>query len=177
MRLAFTLLTVLTPAFAFAAGSEDPTPPKPSETTMVCEQGKIWDEKAEACVAAEESRLDDETLYRAAREFAYVGQFGNALQALDAMSDQADDRVLTYRGFAHRKMGDVARGMSYYRAAIEANPDNLLARSYMGQALVEAGDTEAATLQLAEIRARGGRETWPEWSLKSALRTGNTHAY
>ena len=55
--------------------------------------------------------LDDETLYGAVREFAYAGQYGHAQMALAAMSDQTDDRVLTYWGFTHRKMGDVAKGM------------------------------------------------------------------
>ena len=47
----------------------------------------------------------------------------------------------------------------------------------MGQGLVEAGDRAGAKLQLAEIRQRGGRETWAEYALKTALRSGVTSDY
>ncbi|MCY4334529.1 MAG: hypothetical protein OXC60_07615, partial [Litoreibacter sp.] len=56
--------------------------------------------------------------------------------------------------------------------ALEADADNLLARSYLGQGLVVVGDRAGAKLQLTEIRARGGRNTWAEFALKSAIATG-----
>ena len=128
-------------------------------------------------MAPSRSGLDDETLYQAARELANDGQYAETLAVLDAMSDQRDDRVLTYRGFAHRKAGDVDAGMAYYRAALEINPDNLLVRSYMGQALAQMGDIEAAREQLTEIRLRGGRGNWPEYTLRSAIGSGQSYNY
>ncbi len=47
----------------------------------------------------------------------------------------------------------------------------------MGMALVEQGDRDAARVQLTEIRARGGRETWPELALEMALGNGPRPAY
>jgi len=38
------------------------------------------------------------------------------------------------------------------------DPDNTLARSYLGQAHVAQGDLGAARDQLRQIRARGGRD-------------------
>ncbi|MEM9757156.1 MAG: hypothetical protein AAF914_14230, partial [Pseudomonadota bacterium] len=64
-----------------------------------------------------------------------------------------------------------------YLAAIDANPDNLLVRSYMGQGLVTLGRVAEAQAQLVEIRMRGGAGTWPEESLAEALRTGQTYSY
>ena len=93
------------------------------------------------------------------------------------MSDQTDDRVLTYLGFTHRKMGNVDLGMRYYHKALAKNPDNLLARSYLGQGLIEAGDADAAVAQLREIIARGGKGSWSETSLRTALNTGVTYSY
>ena len=61
--------------------------------------------------------------------------------------------------------------------AIAKNPDNLLARSYMGQGLVAAGKTELAIGQWKEIVARGGAGGWPEESLRTALETGLTFSY
>ncbi len=174
----FALLAALAaPVVALAAGGGDVNPPKPTQTTTECSGGLIWDDRTNACVAPKESKLDDDSLYRAAREFAYAGQFENALGALAAMSDPAEDRVLTYLGFAHRETGDTKRGMAYYRQAIAQNPDNLMARSYMGQAYVKLGALDKAREQLTEIRQRGGRVTWAEISLASAIRSGQGYAY
>ncbi|SDL81051.1 tetratricopeptide repeat protein [Aliiruegeria lutimaris] len=137
----------------------------------------IFDAATGKCVAPKDSRLDDDNRYDAVREFAYAGQYGDAIAALDAMSEQDSDRVLTYRGFLARKTGDVDAGMAYYRAALEKNPDNLLVRSYMGQALVEMGNLPAAREQLTEIRMRGGRTSWPEFALRSAIEQGGTFSY
>jgi len=165
------------PTAAFAVGGDSSLPPTPTETTETCTDGQIWSPEAGACVDAQESRLDDDTLYGAAREFAYAGQYDHALTALAAMSTPMDDRVLTYKGFTHRRMGDVALGMAYYRQALEQNPDNLLARSYMGMGLVEDGQPAAARAQLTEIRARGGRGTWAEVALRLAIQGGPSAAY
>jgi Flp pilus assembly protein TadD len=175
---AFLIATALClPVTAFAAGSDTSTPPTQTNTTSTCTDGKVWSEATQTCVNPVQGNLDDDTLYQAARELAYAGQYGNALTVLQSMSDPSDDRVLTYLGFTHRKMGDVELGNAYYRQAISRNPDNLLARSYMGQGFVEAGDLAEARTQLTEIRARGGRGTWAELSLRKAIETGSGYTY
>ena len=70
-----------------------------------------------------------------------------------------DYRLLTYLGFTHRKMGNASTGLAYYQKALAVNPNNLLARSYMGQGYVASGNIELASAQLTEIRTRGGRGT------------------
>lgn len=177
MRALVFTTALLFPFAAFAAGTSDDSPPQPTETSTSCNNGQVWDKKTEACVDAKESRLDDDTRYEAAREFAYAGRYDDALNVLAAMSDQSESRVLTYYGFAHRKAGRTELGMQYYLQALNADPDNLLARSYMGQGLVEAGDVKAARVQLAEIVARGGASGWPETSLRRAIKTGRTYNY
>jgi len=177
MRRLVLTAALMVPMAAFAAGSSDSSPPKPTQTTKVCKDGKIWDKKTKSCVDAKESRLDDDTRYAAVRELAYAGKYGDALYVLAAMSDQSESRVLTYYGFTHRKAGRADLGMQYYNAALNADPDNLLARSYMGQGLVAAGNIEAARVQLAEIESRGGKSSWPETSLRKAIQTGKTYSY
>jgi tetratricopeptide (TPR) repeat protein len=171
------LLVLVAPVAAGAVGSERDAPPEPTETTTDCDDGEVWDSDRGGCVAPEEAGLDDDVLYRAARELAYAGSAAGTLRVLDAMADQTDDRVLAYRGFAHRLAGDMAGAMAWYRAALAADPDNLLARSYMGMALVEQGEVAAARAQLSQIRARGGRGTWPEIALRLALGSGRGFAY
>lgn len=154
---------------ALAAGSDDTEPPVKSETTETCTNGQIWDDKAKTCVAPEQGAMSDDALYKAARELAYDGQYENALKVLAVAGNPNDPRILNYKGFANRKAGRMAEGMAYYEAALAIDPDYILARSYMGQALVAEGDLVAARDQLLEIEARGGRETWAYAALEKAL--------
>jgi hypothetical protein len=71
------------------------------------------------------------------RELAYAGSHLDAMCIMDAMSDQNDDRVLTYRGFTNRKLGNVDVAMVFHQKAIDKDPDNILARSYMGQGMMD----------------------------------------
>lgn len=169
---AFTLLIPL----AFAAGDDATTPPAPSPTPR-CPEGQIHDRKAGKCVPVKSSALNDDDLYQAVRELAYLERYAAASLVLDAMSDQRDDRVLTYRGFLKRKGGQMDQAIKYYQAAIDKNPNNLLVRSYMGQGFVESGDLASARSQHEEILARGGRGTWAEVSLRDALASGRTYRY
>lgn len=161
----------IAPAIALAAGSEDTNPPKTTKTTTECKAGQVFDDKTAKCVDKSSSLIDDDTRYGAVRELAYAGLYSRASQVLDAMP-ATDSRVMTYRGFIARKTGDMDAAMRFYAAALEANADNLLARSYMGQGMVQNGDRAGAALQLAEIRTRGGRNTWAEIALKNAIKTG-----
>lgn len=154
---------------AMAAGSDSSTPPKPTATTQKCTDGQVFDTNTNTCVTAQESHLDDDTLYDAAREMAYAGQYDNALKVLAAADNQNDPRILNYKGFANRKAGRLEESMMYYNAALMINPDYILARSYMGQALAGMGDLDGAKVQLTEIASRGGRETWAYASLKMTL--------
>lgn len=182
MRL-ILLAALLFPTLSFAAGSggdsggSPVTPPKPTETTQKCKGVQIWDPATKACVDPKGSGLDPDRLYGAVRELAYAGRLKDAQGVLAVMPDQNDDRVLTYWGFTWRKLGNTELGREFYLKAINRNPDNLLARSYMGQGMVSDGDVEGAAVQLAEIRARGGTGSWPETSLAEALRSGRTHDY
>lgn len=177
MRQLLMTAAAIFPIAAFAAGGGNSNPPTPTNTTKTCKNGQVWSERSKTCVNPQSGSLDDDTLYGAARELAYSGQYAETLAVLAAMSDPLDDRVLTYKGFVHRKQGDLDLGAAYYRQAIATNPDNLLARSYMAQGFVEAGDYVAARDQLLEIRARGGAGTWPEIALMKAIETGTTYGY
>lgn len=175
MRIYLSALFLALPGVVFAAGGE--SEPTPTETTTSCSAGMVYDASTKSCVAPKESSLSDDVLYQAAREFAYAGQLDNAQTVLAAMSDQSDDRVLTYWGFTHRKMGNTDLGMDFYARALEANPDNILTRSYMGQALMLQGDMAGAWDQLREIEVRGGAGSWAEKELRLALLTGVANTY
>ena len=175
------MASLMLPTVALGAGSGSDSPPPATQTTTKCKKTEVWDEKTKKCVdaqtGAETGQLDNDTLYQAARELAYAGRPDDALVVLSVMSEGQTDRVLTYMGFANRKAGRIEEGMNYYLAALEKNPDNILARSYMGQGLVEQGKIELAKAQLDEIIARGGKGTWPEKSLRQAIESGETYSY
>lgn len=173
--LAIALALLAIPS-AFAAGDDVTTPPAPTPTPR-CPNGQIHDQKAGKCVSVKSSSLNDKDRYQAVRELAYAERYIAASLVLDTMTDQFDDRVLTYRGFLMRKTGRIDQAVAYYRSAIEMNPNNLLVRSYMGQGFVESGDLAAARSQHEEILARGGKGTWAEISLSDALASGRTYRY
>ncbi|MBK0326946.1 hypothetical protein I5535_06510 [Rhodobacteraceae bacterium F11138] len=180
MRLPLTALllipSLVIPGLGLAA-SDNTAPPKPTETTTTCKGVKIWDPETRKCVKPKDAALDDDHLYDAARELAYAGRYGDAQTVLSAIPDQNADRVLTYWGFTHRKLGNLGLAQVFYDRAIARNPDNILARSYMAQGHVQEGRMEDAIAQWREIRARGGEGTWAEVSLRRALRTGLTYNY
>lgn len=169
LRFSLALIACLPATIAGAVGSDDATPPKPTETTTVCEEGQVWNPETEVCDPIKDSRLGDDALYDAARELAYFARPDDAIAVLAMMDDQAAPRVLNYMGFAHRKAGRMAEAFRFYSAAIAADPDYALARSYMGMGYVSIGRRDLAQVQLAEIAARAGRESYAYMALAQAL--------
>lgn len=156
-------LTITAPQAAFAKGEEPPT-------TKNCSKGKVLDKKTGKCVQAESNLIIDDERYDAVREYAYHGDYDGALSILATFEDQNDPRVHNYHGFINRKRGNIEVAMAHYSKALEIDPDYVLARSYMGQGLVAAGDTYGAYEQLSEIRTRGGEDTWAYKALAKAIR-------
>ncbi|WP_299867750.1 hypothetical protein [uncultured Roseobacter sp.] len=173
MRIFLTAAFLLPTAVLANGGNDDAPPPKPA---VSCDGAKIYDKKTKTCVDAQESSLESEQLYLAVRQLAYAGRYQDAQTVAQALPRDHAGR-LTYMGFTHRKMGNVDLGMMFYEQAIAENPGNILARSYMGQGLVEAGDVKGAMVQLRAIRAHGGKGTWSEASLRNAIATGTTYNY
>ncbi len=168
----YALSAVFVTAFAtgaFAAGGQSDTPPKETQTTTECAEGQIYDEETQACLDAEKQSFNDDQRYDAVRELAYAGAYDRAARVIASANNPDEARFLTYRGFISRKQGDFDAAMTFYSAALAIDPDNLLARSYMGQGLVSVGDVNGARGQLSQIVQRGGRDSWAYAALKLAL--------
>ena len=125
-------------------------------TTPECSKGRVWSRTKKMCVKRKSSSLTDDELFGNARTFAYAGRYRDALDVLGMMAGQDEPRVLNYRGYATRKLGDVEGGLQFYRAALRADPDYTLAREYMGEAFLTLGRVDEAKAQLAEIGRRCG---------------------
>lgn len=59
--------------------------------------------------------------------------------------------ILTYLGFANRKLGRYELAEHYYRAALTAEPKHRQATEYYGELMVERGDMAGATALLARL--------------------------
>ena len=177
MRLPLILALAALPVPAFAVGSEDAAAPVPSETTRTCTAGQLWDTAQGVCIDPEADGIDNDARFAAVRELAYAGKADEAMRVLDAMTEGDSDRMMAYRGFVLRKAGRLEAALVAYGDALAQNPDNLLARSYLGLALVEMGEIALAADQLAEIRARGGAGSRAEAALAHAVGTGESVNY
>jgi tetratricopeptide (TPR) repeat protein len=170
MAMSLALCLAGAPA-AWAIDPDDDAPPAPTETTTRCAEGTVWDADTASCIPIAESRApaDRDRLIAVVRELAYTGRYADAAALLTRASDRGDTLVLTYRGFVARRLGAIPTGLAYYRQALAADPDNLLARAYMGMGYLELGARAAAQAELDQIRRRGGVGGWPERALAAAI--------
>ena len=145
LGLAFAASTFsIAPAFAKGEPTQDP-----------CSKFKKGSAEWKKCAGQAKDDLSDQDLYYAGYWLARTGQYTQALEFLTKAKVQ-DERVLTYIGFATRKLGDVDRAMGFYNKALALNPDYTVARAYLGEAFLGQGDVAKAKVQLGEIAQRCG---------------------
>lgn len=122
-----------------------------------CKKNMVWDKRKKKCVEAKKSSgLSDDNIYEFAKSLAYARRYDEALVVLSLAADPYTPRMLTYRGFATRKAGDVRSALPFYEAALAMDPDYTLAREYMGEAYLQIGRVDLAREQLAEIEKQCG---------------------
>jgi tetratricopeptide (TPR) repeat protein len=161
---------------SFAAGESsggDEAAPKATETTVKCKKTEVYDKKLKKCVELKKSGMneimDEDALYDTARELAYFERPEEAIILLKQIANQNQPRVQNYLGFANRKAGRMEDAMMYYNIALSMDPNYVLARSYMGQGLLEQGDFGGAYAQLREIKERAGTHNRSYEMLASAI--------
>ena len=59
--------------------------------------------------------------------------------------------VLTYQGFANRKLSNYDVAISYYSAALKLDPEHRGANEYLGEYYVETGQLAKADAQLVKL--------------------------
>ena len=81
------------------------------------------------------------------------GRYEAAIEALDAARATFGPHpdVLTYLGFANRKLRRYDVAETYYRTALAAAPDHRGATEYYGELMAERGDIEGAERMLAKL--------------------------
>ena len=109
-----------------------------------------------ACVGQVSAAMPSNEAFYAGYWLAKTGHYEDALRYLKQASAQ-DERVLTYIGFATRKLGDVDGALPFYGKALALNPNYAVARAYLGDAYLSKGEPAKAKSELSEIERRCGR--------------------
>ena len=159
--LAFAALTVI------GAQAKDIGP-----TNVSCDQyektSSAWMDCAKAAPATAGPAQADAELFYAGYWLAKNGRYEEALKYLNKATVK-NARVLTYIGFATRKLGHTDEAMKYYDEALQRDPKNDVARSYLGEAHLSRGDLQAALSELSKIENGCGRNCAPYTELATQI--------
>jgi tetratricopeptide (TPR) repeat protein len=138
-----------------------------SGDTVNCREGMTYNKAKGIC--EQTSLLDDENLYEQGRALALAGYYENALEALMAVRNKDDANVLTYIGYATRKMGKVDEGIGWYQKALAIDPGNVHTHEYLGEGYVAAGRDDLAHVELAKLESLCGRSCEQYEALAAAI--------
>ena len=96
---------------------------------------------------------DGDVAYVTASALLNEGRYQDAIYSLNeaavALGPHPD--VLTYQGFANRKLGNYDTAISYYSAALKLDPNHRGANEYLGEYYVETGQMAKAKAQLVKL--------------------------
>jgi tetratricopeptide (TPR) repeat protein len=120
------------------------------------------------CVGRASAAMSDTDLFYAGYWLAKSGQYEKALGYL-SLARSKDERVLTYIGYATRKLGHVDEALPLYEQALALNPNYVVARAYLGEAFLTKSDPARAKMELAEIERRCGATCPAYVDLKSHI--------
>jgi tetratricopeptide (TPR) repeat protein len=165
----YTSRLLLAGAFVFAATLAEfaTSPTFAASDTPKCKEGLTYNEQTKKC--EQTSSLEDDTLTRQGRALALNGHYENALEALMAVRNKEDATVLTYIGYATRKLGRVDEGITWYHKALALDPNNLYTREYLGEGYLAAGRIDLAMQELAKLEALCGKGCEQYEALSSAI--------
>ncbi|MGB7204285.1 MAG: tetratricopeptide repeat protein [Anderseniella sp.] len=169
LNLALSTAFLLTASLSavHAAGSD--TPSTPAKT---CKKGEVYSTSKKKCVKQTSEIIPDRSLKAQGWALARSGQYEVAIELFQLVADKRDPEALNGLGYSHRKLGKVEQGVAFYTAALEANPDYVLAREYLGEGYVKLGQLDKAREQLAEIGKRCGTACEEYMLLATAIDTG-----
>jgi len=108
------------------------------------------------CKTKNHQDLSDDELYHAGYWLARRGEYSAAIEMLRKSRDMTAARVQTYIGFSLRKLGAWDEALKHYDRALTIDPDYVVARAYLGEAMLEQGDISRAKAELDEIERRCG---------------------
>jgi len=154
---------------AYAAGSDDPSPPKSDTSTKKAKKksSSVSDPKFLAAYRTAYTTIYD--------NHDYTGAIGQ-LKSLKR-DDVAD--VANLIGYSYRKIGDYQSSKVYYELALKDDPNHVRTWQYYGLWQLEQGNREQAQYHLNKIASLAGTDSSEYLSLAAALDkpTGATLVY
>jgi tetratricopeptide (TPR) repeat protein len=160
----FALTLSLGAAVSFSAFAADSGG---GDKAVSCKAGTTYNKKSGTCEKT--SMLDDKTLTEQGRALALAGYYDNALEALMAVRDKHNSTVLTYIGYANRKMGNTNEGIDWYKKSLALDPNNPYTHEYLGEGYVSAGRMDLAQVQLAKLETICGKTCEQYEGLRAAI--------
>ena len=148
-------IALFSAVFVGAASAGPVTLAKDSGPASACDRHAKNSTAWNACISQAKDGTSSDDLFYAGYWLARTGEYERALGYL-TLADKNDPRVVTYIGFATRKLGDVDGAMPHYQRALELNPNYSVARAYMGEAFLEKNEPAKAKEHLNEIADRCG---------------------
>ena len=154
-----------------AMGTEAPADP----CAKFKKGGKAWKDCRRNAGLPTEARPEVDDAATLGYSLTKAGRHEEALAILKPHEASGDVRVLTYIGFAERKLGRIDAAMSYYRRALDIAPDNVATLEYLGEAHLQKGDVAAAKATLDRIAGLCGNGCEAYRTLERALATSTGH--
>ncbi|MCK1744112.1 tetratricopeptide repeat protein [Bradyrhizobium sp. 139] len=155
---------------AYAAGSDEPSPPKSDTSTKKEKKKKSSSVSDPKFLAA----------YRTAYTTIYDGHdYASAIDQLKTLKRDDIADVANLIGYSYRKLGDYQASKVYYELALKDDPNHVRTWQYYGLWQLEQGNREQAQYHLNKIASLAGTGSSEYRSLAAALDkpTGATLVY
>jgi tetratricopeptide (TPR) repeat protein len=144
---------------AYAAGSDEPSPPKSDSSTKKSKKksSSVSDPKFLAA-------------YRTAYTTIYDRHdYTSAIDQLKALKREDVADVANLIGYSYRKLGDYQQSKIYYELALKDDPNHVRTWQYYGLWQLEQGNREQAQYHLDKIASLAGTGSEEYRSLAAAL--------
>lgn len=155
---------------AYAAGSDEPSPPKSDSSTKKEKKKKSSSVSDPKFLAA----------YRTAYTTIYDNHdYTSAIDQLKSLKRDDVADVANLIGYSYRKLGDYQSSKAYYELALKDDPNHVRTWQYYGLWQLEQGNREQAQYHLNKIASLAGTDSSEYRSLAAALDkpTGATLVY
>jgi len=159
LAMVSTALVAVPIASAFAAGSDNPSPPASGT------KDKKKDNKG--------SSIDDPKFlegYRTAYSTIYDRHdYATAIDQLKELGQDDRADVANLIGYSYRKLGDYRLSQVWYERALKADPNHVRTWQYYGLWQLEQGNRDQAQYHLSKIAQLAGTDSEEYRSLAAAL--------